>query len=88
MKQFEASSNAVCSVIIETELERIPERVRNDCGCVNFRGHRKHRSFGTLIQLFATDTPAPPIFKGELNFGLNGLPEFEVLTRFKHESKF
>ena len=32
-------------------------------------------------------TPALSIFKGELKFGLNVLPEFEVLTQFKHESK-
>ena len=31
--------------------------------------------------------PVPSIFKGELSFGLNVLPEFEVLTQFKHESK-
>jgi hypothetical protein len=34
------------------------------------------------------DTSAPSIFKGELNFDLNMLPEFEVLMQFKCESKF
>jgi hypothetical protein len=35
-----------------------------------------------------TNTPALPIFKGRLNFGLNVLPEFKVLTQFKHKSEF
>ena len=30
-------------------------------------------------------TPVPSIFKGELNFGLSVLPEFEVLTQFKFQ---